>query len=181
MVTYYLRHKPNGPVTLAFIDSKGKLIKQFSERIERRAPRPQVSTEPGTNQFVWDMTYPNARQLPQGVFAEEERADARAPLAVPGTYEVRLSVGGQNYEQSFVIQEDPRVDVTQQDLQAQFDLMMKIDAEIDKVTDTVHQILEGARAGGSCEEAGAGPYGRGGQRPTDWMRRFTAWRAISCE
>ena len=140
VITYYLRHKPNGPVTLAFIDSKGKLIKRFSSDSSDRSG-PQVSAEPGTNQFVWDMTYPNARQLPQRIFAEEERADARAPLAVPGTYQVRLSVGGQNYERTFVIQEDPRVAVTQQDLDAQFHLMMKIDAEIDRVTDTVHQIL----------------------------------------
>lgn len=139
VVTYYLRQKPSGPVTLAFIDSRGKMIRQFSaESSDGSAPR--IPTKPGTNQFVWDLTYPNARQLPQGVYAEEERGDARAAVAVPGTYEVRLSVGGQNYEQSFTIQEDPRVDVTQQDLQAQFDLMMKIDAEIDKVTDTVHQI-----------------------------------------
>lgn len=139
VVTYYLKQRPAGPVTLTFMDSHGKLIKQFSSDSGGRSA-PRVSAEPGTNQFVWDMTYPNARQLPQGLFAEEERADARAPVAVPGTYKVRLSVGGQNYERSFVIQEDPRVAVTQQDLAAQFDLMMKIDAEIDKVTDAVHQI-----------------------------------------
>jgi hypothetical protein len=139
VVTYYLQQKPNGPVTLAFMDSKGKVIEQFSSDASDHAAA-QVSAQPGTNQFVWDMTYPNARQLPQDVFAEEERADARAPLAVPGTYGVRLSVDGQTFEQSFVIQEDPRVAVSQQDLQAQFDLMRKIDAEIDEVTDTVHRI-----------------------------------------
>jgi hypothetical protein len=32
------------------------------------------------------------------------------------------------------------VNVTQQDLQAQFDLMMRIDAKINEVTDTVHEI-----------------------------------------
>jgi hypothetical protein len=130
VVTYYLRQKPNGPVTLAFIDPQGKVIKQLR----------QIPTEVGTNQFVWDMSYPNARQLPQGVYAEEERGDARAAVAVPGAYKARLSLGGQNYERSFTIQEDPRVHVTQQDLQAQFDLMMKIDARINQVTDTVHRI-----------------------------------------
>jgi hypothetical protein len=139
VVTYYLKQKADSRVTLAFIDSQGNVIKQFSSGSRDRSA-PQVSTKSGTNQFVWDMTYPNARQLPQGVYAEEERGDARAAVAVPGTYKVRLSVGGQNYEKSFVIQEDPRVNVTQQDLQAQFDLMMKIDAQINKVTDAVHQI-----------------------------------------
>ena len=139
VVTYYLKQKADGPVTLAFMDPQGKLIKQFSSHSSDRSA-PPVSAEAGTNQFVWDMTYPNARQLPQGVYAEEERGDARAAVAVPGTYEVRLSVAGQYYERNFVIREDPRVSVTQQDLQAQFDLMMRIDAQIDEVTDTVRQI-----------------------------------------
>jgi len=139
VVTYYLKQKPNGPVTLTFMDSRGKTIQQFSGASPERFG-PQVSAAPGTNQFVWDMTYPNAKQLSQADFAAEERGDARAAVAVPGTYKVRLSVGGEEYERSFVIREDPRVQVTQKDLQAQFDLMMKIDAQIDKVTDTVHRI-----------------------------------------
>src|SRR6185437_2661034 len=143
VVTYYLKHQADGPLTLTFIDSQGNVIRQFSSASGGSAP--QVPAQPGTNQFVWDMTYPNARQLPQKVYAEEERGDARAAVAVPGNYKVRLSVGGRSYEQSFVIQEDPRVNVTQQDLQAQFDLMMKIDARINQVTDTVHEI-EKARA-----------------------------------
>jgi hypothetical protein len=139
VVTYYLEQKADGPVTLTFIDSQGHVIQQFSSDSSDRSAA-QVPTESGTNQFVWDMNYPNAKQLPQAVYAEEERGDARAAVAVPGTYKVRLSVGGQSYDRDFVIQEDPRVNVTQQDLQAQFDLLMRIDAEINKVTDTVHQI-----------------------------------------
>ncbi len=144
VVTYYLKQKPDGPVTLTFLDSNGKVIKQFSSGAgQEREPR--VSTAPGTNRFVWDMNYPSTRQLPRGGFSAIEWANARAPVAVPGTYKVRLSVGGQDYEQSFVIREDPRVNVSQQDLQAQFDLMMKIGSEINTVTDTVHQIQK-ARA-----------------------------------
>jgi photosystem II stability/assembly factor-like uncharacterized protein len=144
VVTYYLGQKPNGPVTLTFMDSRGKVIKQFSGASGERFG-PQVSALPGTNRFVWDMTYPNAKELPQRAFAAEERGDARAAVAVPGQYKVRLSVGGSNYERSFVIKEDPRVDVTQRDLEAQFDLMMRIDAQVDEVTDTVQRIQK-ARA-----------------------------------
>jgi hypothetical protein len=139
VVSYYLEHKPVGPVTLTFLETNGKIIEQFSST-KGAGSAPRVGTDPGTNQFVWDMTYPNAKLLPQQVFAGEERAYARAAVAVPGTYKVRLSVGGHRYERSFVIREDPRVHVTQQDLQAQFDLIMRIDAEIDKVTHAVHRI-----------------------------------------
>src|SRR6185312_4012503 len=88
VVTYYLKQKPNGPVTLTFMDSRGKTIQQFSGASPERFG-PQVSAAPGTNQFVWDMTYPNAKQLSQADFAAEERGDARAAVAVPGTYKVR--------------------------------------------------------------------------------------------
>jgi hypothetical protein len=115
------------------------VIRQFTSA-KGESSRTRVPTAPGTNQFVWDMTYPNARQLPRGDFAGVEWANAKAPVAVPGSYKVRLTAGGQSYEQSFAIREDPQVTASQQDLQAQFDLMMKIDAEIDQVTDTVHQI-----------------------------------------
>jgi hypothetical protein len=139
VVTYYLKGKADGPVTLTFMDSKGEVIKKFSsEGSEGFGSR--VGTAAGTNQFAWNMTYPNARQLPRGDWAGVEWANARPALVVPGGYKVRLRVGGQDYEQNFVIKEDPRIQATQQDLEAQFDLMMKIDAEIDTVTDTVHQI-----------------------------------------
>jgi photosystem II stability/assembly factor-like uncharacterized protein len=139
VVTYYLKQKPEGAATLTFLDNGGRVIRQFTSA-KGESSRTRVPTAPGTNQFVWDMTYPNARQLPRGDFAGVEWANAKAPVAVPGSYKVRLTAGGQSYEQSFAIREDPQVTASQQDLQAQFDLMMKIDAEIDQVTDTVHQI-----------------------------------------
>ena len=137
VVTYYLKQKPEGPVTLTFLDARGQEIEHFSSG---QQGGPRVPAAAGTNRFVWNMDYPNARQLPRDGFAAVEWENARAPLAVPGTYRVRLSADGQNSEQNFVIREDPRVDVSQQDLQAQFDLMLKIRDEINTVTDTVNQI-----------------------------------------
>jgi hypothetical protein len=95
------------------------------------------------------MNYPGPREIPVGEFLPLEWARARAPVAVPGTYKVRLSVGGQDYEQSFEIRKDPRVKASQQDLQAQFDLMVKLGNEITAVTDGVdkiHKIREQVQA-----------------------------------
>ncbi|HVC92060.1 MAG TPA: hypothetical protein VND64_00125 [Pirellulales bacterium] len=139
VVTYYVKQKPDGPVTLTFMDSKGQVIKQFSSEAGGRLG-PRVETAAGTDEFVWDMTYPSPREVPVGPFLPLEWARARAPIAVPGTYKVRLSVGGQNYEQSFEIRKDPRIKATQQDLQAQFDLMIKINDEVTVVTDGVDRI-----------------------------------------
>lgn len=139
VVTYYLKQKPSGLVTLTFMDSEAKVIKTFNSDASKRFGQ-IPSAVAGTNQFIWDMTYPNASMLPQGDFAGEAQAYARPPVAVPGDYEVRLNVDGQSYTRNFVIRLDPRVRVSQSDLAAQFELMMKIDAAISKDTDTVRQI-----------------------------------------
>jgi photosystem II stability/assembly factor-like uncharacterized protein len=139
VVDYYLKQKPDAQATLSFLDSEGRVIKQFSSE-SGQGHGPAVSTAPGTNRFVWDMTYPGPREIPVGEFLPLEWAHARAPIAVPGIYKVRLSVGGQDYQQSFEIKEDPRIKTSQQDLQAQFDLMIKLRDEITAVTDCVDRI-----------------------------------------
>lgn len=137
VVTYYLKDQPRRPVTLTFLDSEGKTIKQFTSEA---GPGPKAPAEVGTNRFVWDMTYPNAKELPRGRFAAVEWGSARAPVAVPGTYSVRLNVDGQSFVQPFTVREDPRVKVSVQDLQAEFGLMIEIRDEITAVTEAVDRI-----------------------------------------
>jgi hypothetical protein len=45
---------------------------------------------------------------------------------LPGTYSVKLTVGGQTYTQSLNIKMDPRVKASPEDLKAQFEMEMKI-------------------------------------------------------
>jgi len=53
------------------------------------------------------------------------------PLVVPGTYEVVLTVDGKTYRQPLVVTRDPRVHVSQADLEAQLDVARMIDAWMD--------------------------------------------------
>ncbi len=144
-ITYYLKDKPDGDVALTFLDSKGQVIKKYSSATERDQPGPRVPAQPGTNRFIWDMSYPGAREVPPGRFLSLEWARAAAPVAPPGTYRVRLHVGGQTYEQPFEIRRDPRVKATDADLEAQFELMIRIRDRLSEVTDAVNQ-LRAARA-----------------------------------
>lgn len=155
VITYYLKQKPNGPVTLTFMGSQGKVITQIKGE-SSNVFGPVPSAVSGTNQFVWNMEYPNAKQLPQGEFAGEAQAHAEPALAVPGTYKVRLTVDGHDYEQSFVIKEDPRVQVTQEELEAQFDLMMKIDSELGRVNNAVLRIEEARKQVAAVKKGAAG-------------------------
>ena len=54
-------------------------------------------------------------------------AAAQGPVAVPGSYQIRLTVGNQVETQPVIVRIDPRLTgVSEKDLQQQFDLAMKI-------------------------------------------------------
>ncbi len=139
-VTYYLKGGPDGEVTLAFLDAENGVIRQYSSAPAPGQEGPRVPARPGTNRFVWDMTYPGAREVPPAPFLNLEWARAMPPVAPPGMYKVRLDVGGQSYEQPFEIRRDPRVTASDQDLQAQFALMIKIRDRLSEVTDVVNEL-----------------------------------------
>jgi hypothetical protein len=64
------------------------------------------------------------------------------PLAVPGNYQVRLTVGGKSWTQSFEIKKDPRLATTQEDFRAQFDLLMNIRDKVSAAHEAVNTIRE---------------------------------------
>jgi hypothetical protein len=51
-----------------------------------------------------------------------------------------LSVGGRDYRQSFEIKRDPRITATDEDLRAQFDLLVRIRDRVSEVTDAVDRL-----------------------------------------
>ncbi len=140
-VTYYLKQKPAGEVTLTVLDGGNQAIRTYSSRAAS-AGDPLVPAETGMNRFEWDMTYPRAREVPPGPFTNLEWARALPPIAPPGAYHVQLHVGGQVFEQPFEIRRDPRVTASDADLRAQFDLMIRIRDRLSEVTDAVDQIRQ---------------------------------------
>ena len=92
----------------------------------------------GTNRFVWNMRYKDAKSF-DGLIMWA--GSTRGPQAAPGTYKVRLVVGNDSMEQEFEIMKDPRASASKVDLQAQFDLQMKVR---DKLTET-HEAITAIR------------------------------------
>src|SRR5690606_26440680 len=62
------------------------------------------------------------------------------PVVVPGTYTVELTVDGQTQTQEFEVVADARVTATQEDLQAQHDLLLEIRDQVTKVHRGVEQL-----------------------------------------
>ena len=135
VVNYYLKEKPEGDLTLTFLDSSNQEIRSFSSN--GGEDKPKVATKAGANRFVWDMRYPEAHKVKGDSTTEKGLS---GPVAAPGTYKVRLAVNGDVFTQEFEIRKDPRVSATQEDLDAQFALLIKIRDKLSQTQDAINSI-----------------------------------------
>ena len=112
-IDYYLK-TPGSKVAVEILDSGGQVIRTLSG-----------PNKPGLGRVTWDLRYPGATVF-KGMIMRSARPE-RGPLAVPGRFQVRLVVDGQNQTADLMVEKDPRLtDVTQADLDEQFQLAMKI-------------------------------------------------------
>jgi hypothetical protein len=141
----------NAPITLEILDQKGRIVRKFppkqqpgeeagdDEGFGFRPPERGLPAEAGLNRFVWDMRYEGASRVPRSPLWG---GGTDGPEALPGTYQVRLTVNGRQYTQPLEIVPDPRLKVTREDLQKQFDLLMKIRDRVTQAHDTINQIRD---------------------------------------
>jgi len=108
------------------------------------AEGPWAPNAPGMNRFVWDYRYekPVKLDVKSRSAREEALEGASGPRAVPGEYQVRLTVGDQTLAQSFSILVDPRLPVTLDDLKAQFELKMAIRDRSSETHTAINQIRQ---------------------------------------
>src|SRR2546429_8573445 len=87
---------------------------------------------------------------------------ASGVLLVPGTYQIKLTAGGKSLTASAEIQKDPRVNVSQADLEKQYELATRIRDRVGRGNEAVNQMrsvreqLDGLKKIGraSCRERG---------------------------
>ncbi len=97
-----------------------------------------VATGAGLQSVTWDLRYPSASSFPGMILWG---GSVNGPSAPPGTYQVRLTAGGRTETQSFRIRRHPLFkDVTDADLQAQFDLAIQIRDKTSEANDAVIRI-----------------------------------------
>jgi hypothetical protein len=147
VIYYYLKEKSKEKVILEFLDAEGNLIKKFSSKEdEKQAARGgrfsrdrghQVTAEKGMNRFIWNMRYPDAERVPGAVLWG---GTLSGPVAVPGTYQVRLTVGDKSLTQSWQWKKDPRLETTQEEFQEQFDFLIRIRDKITEVNQSINRL-----------------------------------------
>ncbi|MGC2695732.1 MAG: glycosyl hydrolase [Candidatus Angelobacter sp.] len=141
----------NSPITLEILDQKGQVVRKFPPKTQPgedtgddegfgpRTTNRGLPTEAGLNRFVWDMRYEGATRVPHSPLWA---GSTDGPEALPGTYQVRLTINGKQYTAPLEIKADPRLKATSPDLEKQFDLLIKIRDRVTQAHETVNQIRD---------------------------------------
>jgi len=139
VVFFYLQDKPDSTVDvrLEFLDSRDSVIRRFSTK--PKDPGDSLKVRAGMNRFVWNLRYPEASRFQGMIFWA---GGTQGPVAVPGTYKVRLAAGDWSQTRSFALKKDPRVTTTAEDYQRQFDLLVRIRDRVTAANDAVKRIRD---------------------------------------
>ncbi|HEY6274230.1 MAG TPA: hypothetical protein VIX19_19780 [Terriglobales bacterium] len=144
----------SAPITLEMVDGKGQVIRKYPAKRQAGDEVPggdeegfggggerPLPAEAGLNRFVWDLRYEGASRVPRSPLWA---GNTDGPVAIPGTYQVRLTVQGKTYTAPLEIKPDPRLvaHVSEQDLEQQLDLLLKIRDRVTQAHDTINQIRD---------------------------------------
>jgi photosystem II stability/assembly factor-like uncharacterized protein len=144
IVHYWLPDPKPATVKLTIVDADGQEVRSFTPKGEEEpGTAPWAPNEPGMNRLVWDYRYaaPADLDAKKSSSAGEDEDDAvRGPRAIPGTYQVQLVAGDQTLSQGFAVLADPRLAVSQPDLNAQFQLLLAVRDRISETHTLINQV-----------------------------------------
>jgi len=154
---YYNLEEDAAAVTIQFLDGAGQTIRSFegvasadddAEEDEDEAQPagsgnsdPQPSVEAGSHTLSWNLRYEGYTDFDGRIFWA---AGNNGPVAVPGEYQVRLTVDGEQQTQDFEVRLDPRLvgQVSAADLQERFDLAIRVRDRVSQANEAVIRVRE---------------------------------------
>jgi hypothetical protein len=149
---YWLKAEPKEKeeVTLEILDGAGKLVRKISSKGEEGdAPPPdddgppqppaarKLPAQAGMNRFAWDLRHADASRFKNLILWA---GNTQGPRAAPGTYQVRLTAGGQTLTETLEVRPDPRLAATQADFDAQAALALQIRDKLTETHDAITRI-----------------------------------------
>ncbi len=132
---------------LQIMDQKNDVVVTYSSDVEEdesdaKKNDRKLEVKEGHNQLTWNLRYPGPKVVPD-IVAMTLRPNMSGPWAVPGRYQVKLSIGDWETTHEFNVLADPRwTDVTQADYQSQFDLAV----EMKNMITQSHEVIKNLRA-----------------------------------
>jgi photosystem II stability/assembly factor-like uncharacterized protein len=150
IIDYYFKTTPKDEVTLDILDASGKLVRHLSSKEKKEGEQPpewpdrveRVKTIPaneGMNRFAWDLRYNDPIQIPGAFYGG---TGPKGPLALPGDYQVKLTVGGKSQTAPLHLAIDPRTKGSEASLQRQFTLSMQVNDRISQLHQAVNEIRD---------------------------------------
>ena len=128
IIDYYLKTAPKDEITIDILDAQGKVVRRLSSKEKKeneqppewpdRVERPRtIPANDGMNRFAWDLRYDDPTQIPGAFYTSD---GPRGPLALPGDYQVKVTVAGKSQTAPLHLDIDPRTKGSESALQKQF-------------------------------------------------------------
>lgn len=142
-INYFLKAAPQSDVKFAILDASGRAVRTFSG-----------GKQAGVNRVTWDLRFTPSKEMrlrtpPEYAPEIAEGPDGTRPepggqrisvLAPPGTYTVKMTVGGKEYTQNLKVIKDPHSNGSEGDIQIQTKLLTLLSDDLNNVADAVNQI-----------------------------------------
>jgi len=146
VIEYFLPRDAGRPVSLEVLDSRGGLVRRYrsddppepgAQELARELI-PQYWIRParilpslrGMHRWVWDLRYAAplsvTRGYPISAVPHATPPLPEGPVALPGSYLVRLTVDGRRFETALTLQQDPRVRLPPEALAQQLRLAIQL-------------------------------------------------------
>jgi photosystem II stability/assembly factor-like uncharacterized protein len=140
IIDFYQNAPPKSPPTLQVLDSSGRVIRtvQGTHKVKGKE-EPWISNKSGIDRYVWDFSE-DAPTKWYGAAKEEYQGPRTGPTVVPGTYTLRLTLGGSTLTQTVVVKGDPRDDWTPAQYQAGYEYARKYSVVYGKIDEALNNL-----------------------------------------
>jgi photosystem II stability/assembly factor-like uncharacterized protein len=143
-IDYWLARAPSSDITLEVVDAAGAVVRHLTSRVPApvpeaaRPPHPNFWVAPpaalpkreGENRTNWDLRYDPPPALSHSFEINANAgltpASPEGPVALPGTYTIKLNVDGRTSTQTATVRADAHSPATLAALRAQHDLQVRL-------------------------------------------------------
>ena len=160
-LNFYLANKPEQPLSIEIKDKHGGIVRELIDS----------NAIAGLNRMVWDLRGQAATALDNPPAAGWRGGDYR-PLVTPGTYTATIRADEQTVDLQVMVKADPRLDLTDEDYNAQSSELKKLVATLSKVHELINESERMLNQLSSMETRSSG-LGQGKQKIQDLLDQTT--------
>jgi hypothetical protein len=120
------------------LQAKEEEKEEEAERPGRGPGRARLPDQPGLHRVIWDLEHDPAKPIKDAKI--DSGNPESGPLAIPGTYTVKLMVDGQSLSVPLEILPDPRIKVPQTELQEQIRLALSVRDDFNTLSGAVERL-----------------------------------------